>query len=167
MATRTHAQWKSTLSWLPIDKLATDDSSYYHTSETKADLNQGGVSLLQTKFPLRTVPEYLHKAVINFRCKQFLDVDQVQRQFQEQLNRLEAAQETHRKDSTQSPAAPDPIDMSWRSNLLLARGKISDIAQQMSRQCNDEARRRIYRSETVLSSSNSVGGHFEGQSSIG
>ena len=119
-------------SWLPIEQLTADDSSYYLTSETEADLNQGGVSLLQLKFPQRAVPEYLHKAVINFRCKQFLDVDQVQRQFQEQLDRLETAQEKHRRDP-----ATEHQDLSWSGNLLLIRGKISDIAQQMSRQCNE------------------------------
>ena len=118
--------------WLPIEQLATGDSSYCHTSETEADLNQGGVSLLQAKFPQRTVPEYLHKAVINFRCKQFLDVDQVQRQFQEQLDRLETAHETHRRDPANAHQ-----DLTWSGNPLLVRGKIRDIAQQMSRQCNE------------------------------
>ena len=98
----------------PIGDCA-DDSSYYLTSETEADLNQGGVSLLQSKFPQRAVPEYLHKAVINFRCKQFLDVDQVQRQFQEQLDRLETAQEKHRRDP-----ATEHQDLSWSGNLLCA-----------------------------------------------
>jgi hypothetical protein len=62
--------------------------------------------------------------MINFRCKQFLDVDQVQRQFQEQLDRLETAQEKHRRDP-----ATEHQDLTWSGNLLLIRGKISDIAQ--------------------------------------
>ena len=115
-----------------LNRRRSSTGTTYLTSETEADLNQGGVSLLQLKFPQRAVPEYLHKAVINFRCKQFLDVDQVQRQFKEQLDRLETAQEKHRRDP-----ATEHQDLSWSGNLLLIRGKISDIAQQMSRQCNE------------------------------